>query len=411
MYTLSIILNLHRENELAQKTIDNLNKILIAKNSWQKIELIAILDNSNKKTKDIVIKNKNIFNHIEEVMYGDLAMSRNHGIDIATSKFVLFADGDDYCSHNILQSLYKVFYKHYHKKKNLEILDDHQHIAVFPDSLLWFPDVSKMKYYESNNFMIQNNKFTHCYISRIAIYRGLLKKYPIRTNTPPYGYEDWDLNNRLLENGIQFKMADYTLYYRKENTQSLLAGQIEKKHLVRNSDTYHSDNIHIKIQKKVKFRNITIGKVLEYAKYYLKVNQNANNEVSIESDVSFLKSYNEIDLNTKNILFHSSEHYTHQISIQVEIYQQLLILLANHHHIHISDIRTKPREDTFLISIDSDIINWNSLSEDDQLHIFIKAIINSQIKTIYIDNSDFAMKSLKYHSLMYQEYNIEIISI
>jgi len=408
MYTLSIILNLHRENELVQKTIENLNRILTTKNSWINIECIAILDNSNEETKSLIYKNKNIFHIIEEVNYTDLALSRNHGVNMATGNFILFADGDDYCSHNVLQSLYKVFYKHYHEQKNLEILEDNQHIAVFPENLVWFPKISKMRYYESNNFMVQNNKFTHCYISRIAIYKGLLKKYPIRTNTAPYGYEDWDLNNRLLENGVMFKISDYSLYYRVENHQSLLAGQQEKKYIVRNSDTFGADNINtnVKIENKIKSKS----NVLNYIKYFFKMSKN-NQKPSIEKDLNFLSLYNETSLDKENILFHSAEHYISHVSIQVEMYQQLLILLSTHHSAYLSDSKTEIKKDTLLLSIHKDIINWYLLSEDDQLHIFIKAIINSKVKTIIVGDSELGKKSLLYHHLIYKEYKINIRSI
>ena len=414
MYTLSIILNLHRENELADKTIQNLKNILSTKHSWGSVECIAILDNSNEVTKNIVMQHQVLFAKIEEVSYADLALSRNHGVALAQNNFVLFADGDDYCSHTVLQSLYDRFCQHYGKKNaHLANMKESEHIALFPENLVWFPEVSKMRYFPSNAYMVQNNKFIHCYISKIALYRGLLEKYPIRKNTPSYGYEDWDLNNRLLDAGVQFKVADYTLYYRKDTIHSLLTGQFEQKAIVRNSDAYLPTHMDIKtVFPKSKLRlfadkiSLLFGKRREECVLVQKTE-------SITEDIKFLQAYGEA-FSTKEVLYHSAEHYTKHIFIDVEIYKTLLSLLQGITELYVYEERENIHKDIqkcLYLNLNRDLEGWTTLSEERQFHTFMKAMMNSSIQKIHIIQSPFVLKTLKYYSDVYQAYAIEVIVI
>ena len=406
-YTLSIILNLHRENELAEKTIQNLKNILSTKHSWESVECIAVLDNGDEGTKRIVMQHQVLFSKIEEVHYGDPALSRNHGAFVAQNSFIVFADGDDYCSHTMLQALYDMFYQHYGKNTHLTSMKESEHIALFPENLVWFPQISKMKYYSSNAYMVQNNKFIHCYIGKIALYRGLLEKYPIRKNTPPYGYEDWDLNNRLLDAGVQFKVADYTLYYRKDTTHSVFAEHFEQKVIVRNSEAYLLEHM------KTEHANTTSTKnTLRLFTDKISLLWNSKKE-SITKDMKFLQAYGEA-FSTKEVLYHSAEHYTKHIFIDVDIYKTLLSLLQGITELYIYEERENIHKDIqkcLYLNLNRDLEGWTTLSEERQFHVFMKAMMNSSIQKIHIIQSPFVLKTLKYYSDVYQAYAIEVLVV
>ena len=401
MYTLSIILNLHKEGKVLSKTLDNLKKIIELKNSWKDIELIAVLDTSDTKTKTIVHNEKYVFDKIEELNYGDLAQSRNHGVQIATGNFVVFFDGDDYCSHGMLQSLYDTFVKHYGKKKKLENLTLREHVALFPKYLVWFPEMSKMTYASSSPYLIQNNKFNHCYISKIAIYRGLLELFPLRPNTSPYGYEDWDLNNRLLAEGIGFDVADYTLYYRKSNQSSLLAKQVEQKHIVRNSVAYRAEKMHID---KKNYQNTLVRRMFQkIEKYFKKPDQTTQIVNTIDGDIRFLKLYDEKNLLTDNVHYYDTTHFHTMLSSQVNSYIALLEILKDKAKICLHDNSTN---DTQYLVLETKIASWKVLSEDEKHHIFIKALMNSSLKNIEATYSPFVQKNIVYFSIIYDTYGI-----
>ena len=247
IHTLSIVLNLHREGVLIEKTLQNLYEaIKIGEKKWSEIETIAVLDRSDDPTKDVIDNHKHLFDTIEEVDYGDLAHSRNHGVEKAGKHFILFADGDDFMSENALEALFDKIDIHYKRmgirtSEALEKAEINRHAALFPKYLVEFPSLIKTTYYDANECVRLNNRFVHLYISRICTYRGVLRRFPLRPNEPPYGYEDWDLNNRLLAAGVDFLTADYTIYYRKENTRSLLSNQVKNLAIVRNSEIYSYD--------------------------------------------------------------------------------------------------------------------------------------------------------------------------
>lgn len=457
MYTLSIILNLHREDNLAEQTIKNLEAILIETYDWDDVELIVILDNSNQRTRDIVVKYKKLFTKIEEVDYKDPALSRNHGVDIATNNFILFADGDDYCSHNILQSLYQVFFQHYQSLAScvleLEQLEEKQHVVVFPQYLIEFPALFRMKYYESNTCIIENNKFIHSYHAKIAVSRTLLKNNLVRENHLSYGFEDWDLNNRLLFKGVKYLIANYTLYYRRNNHQSILSNHLSNKYIVRNSPVYayhalESDSkvVSDSAQKSKIFNKIPQSNILKkinelsllVEEETLHTVETSVKEFIFKKDKLFLEQYNETVSYREDITVTSTQHLYLTLSIQVMIYNQLLEFLKEQEIIYflpwvglggadkvsIEYIKAVPNKRICAITtinsgarigkiniphldLCSELQGWSDITEDEQLHILVKAIINSDIKLIHVVNSDIALKSIKFYSKVYQEYGIK----
>lgn len=471
MYTLSIILNFHREGELAEKTIHNLQKMVEANKqtmaTWKEVEILAILDNADEKTKAIVYKYKELFSTIDEVDFKDLAHSRNYGVNKAEKNFVLFADGDDYCSLNVLEALYKTFYHHYHPiavtPNELEQLSDDQHCVAVPNYLIEFPKLFQMEYCDSNDFIAQNNKFVHCFTSKIAAPKSLLAKYKVYENEAPYGYEDWDLNNRLLANGIHYKISNYKLYYRRENSQSLLAAQAKNKHIVRNSLLYDYVMINNKLQKieEQPIQEIvmlqpergviwrTLSRSHTLTKVYRRVRYGANysaqvpppgNESIFKEDRLFLENYGESVSLREDIQFGSTKYFASHFSTQTKIYNQIMEFLRNKEVVYffpwiilggadkVSVAYTKALSDKNSCVITSicggariedvkvphlDLISglegWEHLSQEDQLHILVKAVINSGIKLIHIVNSEIAIKSVKYYDKVYKEHHIKTI--
>jgi len=463
VYTLSIILNLHREGHLAERTIRNLEQIIKTKNSWGKVELIAVLDNADESTKKIVYSHKKLFDNIDEVDFRDPSLSRNHGVSRATQNFILFADGDDYCSHNTLEVLYETFYQHYVHIANFEQLNDEEHIVVVPRYLIEFPALCKVEYFDSTDFTVQNNKFLHCYTSKIAIFKGILTKHFALENSSPYGYEDWDLNNRLLGNGLKYKIADFKLYYRKGNSQSNLAIHTRNKTIVRNSFLYDSMMIKEDFQEeKIEPANEvamsfpqrgelwrTLAKLPMLKKIYHKIRYRTNRilqtpqpeeEPLFQSEKTFLEAYSENVSYREDIQTYSLEWCAYHLSAQTKIYNQILKFLLQKEVVYffpwiivggadkVSVEYTKAlhtKNSCVITSIESgvrigdievphlDLIGelegWQVLPEEDQLHILLKAIINSGIKLVHIVNSEIAIKTVKYYKDVYNECNIKTI--
>jgi glycosyltransferase involved in cell wall biosynthesis len=464
VYTLSIILNLHREGHLAEKTIRNLETIINTKSSWEKVEIIAVLDNADESTKKIVYSHKKLFNIIDEVDFRDLAHSRNHGVSRATQNFILFADGDDYFSYTILPSLYKSFHDYYshivHTNDELKHLLDTQHIVVFPHYYVEFPALLQAEYFDSTDYTVQNNKFLHCFGSRIAVFKDILTKYPVHENKSPYGYEDWDLNNRLLANGLQYKIADFTLYYRRENSQSLLAMQIKNKNIVRNSELYNFSRINNTLEENKNrdtaiienipqpvrgklWRTLAKSKILKKIYHVAKSKlrkPSIINKSLFQDDIVFLKAYGETVSAREDIQTYSLQYYASHLSIQAKTYSKLMQFLSQKEVVYffpwivvggadkvsveytkalhtknccvITSIESGVRINDIKVphlDLISDFAGWQSVTEEDQLHILIKALINSNVKLVHIVNSEIAIKTVKYYKEVYNQYNIKTI--
>lgn len=462
MYTLSIILNLHREGEIVEKTIKNLRYVIYcarkAQQNWDKVEVIAVLDNPDYATQNIVNANRDLFAKIELVHYGDPALSRNHGAEIANNNFILFADGDDYCSHNSLIIIYDIFKQHYSQFKLSTIefinsLEYKDHIAIFPQLIVVFPKMWIATYVDSNEYIKDNMKFHHCYISRICCWRKIIlgnKMTPVKI---PYGYEDWDLNNRLLALGVSFKTPhDYIFYYRKGNIASTLNTHINNKCIVRNSDLYdynpnlENSNFLVEKLQRGDFKNSRSRVKLALNKVATELGIIDNQRIEAKPDTkeqliikykNFLLNYHE-DLLEGEIGFDSYKTYSEQVTVPVKLYQQLrefmqgklLVcffsfindtnneLLDNMRELNVDEwcvVTTVAFDPTIIKQIRLPYLDlnrmchgWESLAESDKMHIMIKAIINSSIKSIYISDSNFALQLITYYHSIFQEYGIAV---
>jgi hypothetical protein len=96
MITVTAIINFHNEELIA---IPSLRSFMYtcrkAEISGIKVEKIAILDKCNELTRLTVEKWAKDFTRIEEVRYGDLGESRNHGVRVSKNELIATFDGDD----------------------------------------------------------------------------------------------------------------------------------------------------------------------------------------------------------------------------------------------------------------------------------------------------------------------------
>ena len=76
--------------------------------SYKKLEIILVDDGSLDKSGEIC-DNLSLKDNRIKVLHkknGGLSDARNHGIDVATGKYVMFVDSDDIVDRDIVQDLY-----------------------------------------------------------------------------------------------------------------------------------------------------------------------------------------------------------------------------------------------------------------------------------------------------------------
>lgn len=471
MYTLSIILNMHHGSELVERVIKNLRYMIFcahkARKNWDKVEVIAVIDNADDVIKHIVNANLDLFAKVEFVSFGDLAQSRNHGVKIANNNFILSADDDDYFSHNALIVLYDTFKQHYSRfksstKKFINNLEYKDHIAVFPQLLVEFPRLWIQSYVDSNENIKNNMKFSHCFVSRISCLRKILLENKMRKNELPYGFEDWDLNNRLLASGVNFKVAPgYTLYYRKSNSASLLHTQIQNKCIVRNSAIYdytpepgqgaqQKNNL---ISKKPKNKFLTMfsretaksryTKSFKHDSYHLSMIEDCEIDIYIQVHKNFLLNYHEKNLSISCARpIGDTLYYSRNITAEMICFNQIkqfikgknILLITVCHKLnkvdsiiseHINLLDTNSIGVITIFQPDTNAVGhtdipcfdlnsmdlWSGFGEENgiQLHVLLKAIVNSKIEYLYCVESDLGSQLINYYHRIFDEYNIKVI--
>lgn len=467
MYTLSIVLNLHREGNILANTISNLRDILDFsfkhQPNWSMVEVIAVLDTPDKATEQIAYENGDLFSEVKVIQVKDLALARNYGISIARGNFILFADGDDYFSQSCLVLLYKKFFNHYsfllnQRQEAIQLLSYSDHIAIFPKFVVQFPKVSFHEYVDSNEYITDNMKFAHCYISRICCLKALLTENKFYKNEMLYGYEDWDLNNRLLSLGVKFlALEDYVLYYRSVEQDSLLNKQVLNKCIVRNSELYllntslyeEQGNNGVKLPKFFRKTKSIVKSIFYKGKitYYLQKLKafifKVMHRKLISKHFNFLKKYQESNVELKDRgVFYTLKPLSEKLLASSIAFWEISNYLKNKEILfiipwlklggadkvikaYIDSVRDtysigiittlEPGDKAPLLQIEYLNLNylagWSELIETQKLDIILKSIINlDSLKFVHCVQSDLGYKIIKYYSAILHEYNKKIIS-
>ena len=81
--------------------------------SYQNLELIFINDGSTDKSGELChkIADANLSDKIEIIVIdkenGGVSSARNRGLDVASGKYIMYVDPDDYCEHQYVEKLYR----------------------------------------------------------------------------------------------------------------------------------------------------------------------------------------------------------------------------------------------------------------------------------------------------------------
>lgn len=230
MSSITIGVTAHAEGILLHKTLLSVHRAIAELSPNIATAIIVHLDNPTEETaayiashnSDDVFRNTTLYtNH-----FGDLGSSRNFVISKAKSKYIAFIDADDLMSKKWLASAYEDLERHpygtrvAHSASTIEfggansLIIKHGEIDKDTDSLLL--------------------AFANRWNSVIFAPTELLKNNPYEVNSKGYGYEDWQLNTRLVHQGIHNVLIPETaIFVRRKQANSEWARQIQSKAVLR----------------------------------------------------------------------------------------------------------------------------------------------------------------------------------
>jgi len=225
---LSVVITAHSEGILAHRTLASVRHALAQFPNTQATEIILHIDNPTPETIEYVrghehstLKGVRVF----ENSFGDLGASRNYAVQQAKGKYVATIDADDLMSENWLHAAVQYL------ESTAELTVAHSEVTVEfegADSLI-------IKHGEINR---PTDTLLSVYANRwnsvIDAPRSLLLEEPYTPNSPGYGYEDWNLNCRLIARGVHNVLIPETaIFVRRKRSNSEWARQIQSMAVLR----------------------------------------------------------------------------------------------------------------------------------------------------------------------------------
>lgn len=233
---ISVVINAHREGLMAGPTLKSVQMAVhAALGEHISVEVIAILDRPDKLTQDIFSEcamPTKYFN-VCHVDFGDLGLSRNHGVSLAHGRWIAFVDADDLWSKNWLASAFRA-------------AEDEARLSVWhPETNLYFgarPHIFTHVDMDTPGFDISKLLETNAWTALCFTSRALLARVPYRptAHNRQIGYEDWTWNVETLSNGAVHKTVADTAHAIRTKAVSLVSQTSASYCLPHPSNLFHS---------------------------------------------------------------------------------------------------------------------------------------------------------------------------
>lgn len=215
----SVVINLHREGRICIPTILSVMEAVdAARRQGFHCEVLGVFDRPDRETLQAAAATCLEMITIE-VDFGDLACSRNAGVNIAQGKYVSFIDADDMWGNEWLTRCLD-------ETKNIEgeefVL--HPRLNLYFERhrkpYLWVHPDMRHDHVDLETIMV-SNRWTALTFAPASIYR----LYPYKENRikSGFGYEDWVWNLETARNGVLHAVAPGTVHcVRRKSFGSLL---------------------------------------------------------------------------------------------------------------------------------------------------------------------------------------------
>jgi len=215
---ISVIVTAHNEGQLVHHTMRSiLRSIEVAEKAGIRCQIIAVLDNPSERTADYFERYVGGPVQVEKINCFDPGLARNHGIKLASGKYVALLDGDD-----LFGSLWL--------KKAFGMAEKSENDCVFyPEYVITFEGNQRISKYKGSSdagfdyaTMLEFNCWNsvHYFTKKSLLLNNLYHETPLNSG---FGYEDWHWYCEVLAKGIEIKIVPETcVFYRKKKQRSRL---------------------------------------------------------------------------------------------------------------------------------------------------------------------------------------------
>lgn len=234
MPEITVTVIFHRERAFAVPALASLlDMVSVARRAGLTVEARAMLDRADSETRHLVAARGDWLDEVEEVSFGDPALTRNAGVRSARGRFVSFLDGDDLWGDQWLRLAYlaatgpdapteaiwhpeNVFFFHEGDFDRHSIND-----APHPEakSFHFLHQSSRHPEFDRRLLSLCNFWSANAFASRLLHMRH---PYDGEDSVSGFGVEDWCWNLKTVWDGIpHLVVPDAVHLVRKKDTGSL----------------------------------------------------------------------------------------------------------------------------------------------------------------------------------------------
>lgn len=236
---ISVIITAHAEGILIHRTLASVQRAISQlPSSYRPVEIVLHVDNPTQETTDYInthklstLKDASIYTN----SFGDLGSSRNFAIERAKGKYIATIDADDLMSLNWL-------------KNSLDYLESQKEPTIAHSEVT-------VEFEGANSLVLKHGEidydtdtllsvFANRWNSVIVAPKNILQKFTYTPNSPGFGYEDWNLNSRLIYAGVHNVLIPKTaIFVRRKKTNSEWARQVQSMAVLRANPLLGFENI------------------------------------------------------------------------------------------------------------------------------------------------------------------------
>ena len=230
----SVVVNLHNEGLLLHRTVTSVARAVdYAEAHGCSTEVVLVGDRLTATTREFLATSEFVqgASSVQEVNFGDLAASRNHGVSVSRGTFVAFCDGDDLLAEEWPYRAWAMAAK----------TDSSDVVAFHPRYIVTFDAQSYVVRYLSSTdpkFSVGGLAGENGWGPVVLVRREVLINHPfLSASSDGFGFEDWHWFAELLASGGRVECPPETVgFMRRKWEGSMLVNMVATHCLLRPTD-------------------------------------------------------------------------------------------------------------------------------------------------------------------------------